>query len=95
VPSELVRVEHFDETLKLQGLNRTDSMHLNGMSTSGDGNFNVESEDYQVAGNDMNKVSMEREMSRLAANTLKYEAVGKVISQQIGILKYAASDGRG
>ncbi len=94
VSSELVRTEDFGDSMKMAGLERTDKMHLGGISSSHNGQFIVEKDEDQVAGNDMNKVSMEREMSRLAANTLKYEAVGKVIAKQIGILKYAASDAR-
>ena len=51
----------------------------------------------QVAqpGGDGNAVSLEREMAKVAANDLRYEAVGRIVRQQLGMLRYAATDGQG
>ncbi len=42
---------------------------------------------------DGNAVSTEREMAKLAANSLRYRAVTEMLSRRMGMLKYAASDG--
>ena len=59
-----------------------------------EGAFDVVHERIAVPGNDKNYVSLEHEMARLTANSVRYEAVSKLITQHIGILNYAASDGR-
>lgn len=44
-------------------------------------------------GNDGNAVSLEREMSKVAANQLRYDTVTRLVRQHLGQLRYAASDG--
>ena len=43
-------------------------------------------------GGDGNTVSLEREMAKVAANDLRYQAVGRIVRQQLGLLRYAAAD---
>jgi flagellar basal-body rod protein FlgB len=44
-------------------------------------------------GNDGNTVSMEREMAKVAANSLRYQTNIEIISRRLKLLKYAATDG--
>ena len=44
-------------------------------------------------GGDGNAVSLEREMAKIGANRLRYEAVGRIVRQQLGLLRYAAQEG--
>ena len=48
----------------------------------------------EVPGNDLNYVSLDHEMGRLGANTIRYQAVEKIITRHLAILRYAAQDGR-
>ena len=42
-----------------------------------------------------NSVSLEHEMSKLAANDIRFEGAVKIVSQKLGMLRYAANDGTG
>ena len=44
-------------------------------------------------GNDGNSVSLEREMSKVAVNQLRYEGAVRIVRSQLGLLRYAANDG--
>jgi flagellar basal body rod protein FlgB len=48
-----------------------------------------------IAGANGNSVSLEHEMSKLAANDIRFEGAVKIVSQQLGMLRYAANDGSG
>ena len=53
-------------------------------------------EDRTVAvGANGNAVSLEQEMAKLAANDIRYEGAVKLVSQQLGMLRYASNDGSG
>ena len=53
-------------------------------------------EDRTVAGGaNGNAVSLEQEMAKLAANDIRYEGAVKLVSQQLGMLRYASNDGSG
>ncbi|MEM6957002.1 MAG: flagellar basal body rod protein FlgB [Myxococcota bacterium] len=45
-------------------------------------------------GGDGNSVSLEREMAKVSANDLRFETIGRIVRQQLGALRYAASDGQ-
>jgi len=47
------------------------------------------------AGLDGNTVTLEKEMSKMMANSLRYDAATEVISRRLAMLRYAASDGSG
>lgn len=47
------------------------------------------------AGVDGNAVSLEREMSKLGANDLRYQAAAKIIRSRLAIIRYVATDGMG
>jgi flagellar basal-body rod protein FlgB len=42
-----------------------------------------------------NSVSLEHEMSKLAANDIRFEGAVKIVAQQLAMLRYAANDGAG
>lgn len=42
-----------------------------------------------------NAVNLDHEMSKLAANDLRYEGATKIVSSQLAMLRYAANDGSG
>jgi len=42
-----------------------------------------------------NAVSLEHEMSKLAANDIRFEGAVKIVAQQLAMLRYAANDGSG
>ncbi len=44
-------------------------------------------------GGDGNAVSLEREMAKIGANRVRYETVGRIVRQQLGLLRYAAQEG--
>jgi flagellar basal-body rod protein FlgB len=44
-------------------------------------------------GADQNGVSLEREMSKLAANDIRYDGTTRMVRLHLGILRYAANDG--
>ena len=75
-------------------MQRTNAAHFKTSGLGPDEDYNVFEVRDHVPGNDLNYVSLDKEMSRLNANTLRYETVSKVVSHQLGILKYAAADGR-
>jgi len=93
-PRELVRPEMDTEFANVFRLARTDSRHMSVGGSTSDGDFDVVHERVTVPGNDKNYVSLEHEMSRLTANTVRYETVTKLVTQHLGMLNYAASDGR-
>jgi len=45
-------------------------------------------------GNDENGVSLEREMAKMSANSLRYKAVAEIFSRRLGLIRYAATDGK-
>jgi flagellar basal-body rod protein FlgB len=66
------------------------------------GAVNPGAEDYETredrtaaAGANGNAVSLEHEMSKLAANDIRFEGAVKIVSHQLGMLRYAANDGSG
>ena len=73
---------------------RTNQAHMKTNSLGPDENYDVFEVRDHVPGNDLNYVSLDKEMARLNANTIRYETVSKVVSKQLGILKYAAGDGK-
>ena len=49
--------------------------------------------DDEVPDQDGNSVSLEHQMARSVANTLRFSALSEIISRNLGMLKYAARDG--
>jgi len=93
-PFELVRQDVASDNGDGLRLAATDRRHIgvNGELAP----FRLEAAEEQVvnAGNDGNAVSLEREMSKVAANQLRYEGAIRIVRSQLGLLRYAANDGR-
>lgn len=93
-PQELQRADEgsFEATLRMAA---TAQGHIP-VGAEGGGDMVVASPERSVRpGLDGNAVSLEREMSKLAANDIRYEGATKIVSLQLGALRYAASDGQG
>ncbi len=75
-------------------IEKTDSNHLDLLLDDG-----MKSEPYfdnyvvQAPGIDENDVDIDREMGRMAENSLMYSASSIAIKKKLGFLKYAASEG--
>ncbi|TPV95474.1 MAG: hypothetical protein B7733_09485 [Myxococcales bacterium FL481] len=50
--------------------------------------------DDEVPDQDGNTVSLERQMARTAANTLRYETISQLLSRKLTMLRYGAKDGK-
>lgn len=92
VPQDLVRREelHGSAGLPLAG---TSPMHFPFGGDGGPSAFVATPDGMATVGRDGNAVSLEHEMSRLAANDLRYDSIATMVSRHIGMLRYAASDG--
>lgn len=90
-PHELLRAPEGPEAAHLR---TTDERHLGGPGAHGP-TWIDETELVVSPGNDGNGVSMERELSRVSANHLRYEGVARLVQMHIGVLRYAANDGQG
>jgi flagellar basal-body rod protein FlgB len=44
-------------------------------------------------GNDLNAVDLDRELAKVAANTVRYETAAELMQRRLGLLRYAAGDG--
>jgi flagellar basal-body rod protein FlgB len=44
-------------------------------------------------GNDQNAVDLDRELAKVAANTLRYETASELVARRMGMLRYAIGDG--
>ena len=57
--------------------------------------FQVFEDSTVTPGQTGNTVSMDREMAKLSANSVRYRAVIEMLNRRLGLIKYAATDGRG
>jgi flagellar basal-body rod protein FlgB len=44
-------------------------------------------------GNDQNAVDLDRELAKVAANTMRYETASELVARRLASLRYAAGDG--
>ena len=93
-PKELLRVEAEDLKTTLP-LARTEHEHLNAGGFGDVHGMTVVPDESNIGGLDGNNVSLEREMSKLAANDLRFQTAAKIVTRHLGMLRYAASDGTG
>lgn len=93
-PRELLRVEAEEFASKLP-LVRTEQEHFNTTGLEAVHDQTVVQDDSNIGGLDGNNVSLEREMSKLEANDLRYQGAAKLVSRHLGMLRYAANDGSG
>jgi flagellar basal-body rod protein FlgB len=91
-PKELLRVEaeEFKNTLPLV---RTEQEHFLTAGLEAVHDLTVVPDESNIGGLDGNNVSLEREMSKLEANDLRYQTAAKLVSRHLGMLRYAANDG--
>lgn len=94
-PMELVREDLGGPEPGALPLVTTNAGHLGTGGSSAP--FRLEAAEERVVnpGNDGNSVSLEREMSKVAANELRYEGAVRIVRSQLAQLRYAASDGNG
>jgi len=71
---------------------RLEGEHPTRVMTHGEESLTVDDE---VPDQDGNSVSLEHQMARGAANNLRYRSLSELLSRQIGMLRYASSDGQG
>lgn len=94
-PQELLRTDDANGSSP-RALATTDSAHFRLSGGELAGLMTETSEDTTVAaGLDGNSVSLEREMSKLAANDLRYDGAVKIVNANLAMLRYAANDGSG
>jgi flagellar basal-body rod protein FlgB len=93
-PKELLRVEadEFHSTLSLV---RTEGEHFHASGLGAVHELTVVPDESHIGGLDGNNVSIEREMSKLEANDLRYQGAAKLVTRQLAMLRYASNDGSG
>lgn len=94
-PLELVREDLPEPERGRLRLRTTDDGHLGYRRELGPFRLAQAEERVVNPGNDGNAVSLEREMSKVAANELRYEGAVRIVRKQLGLLRYAANDGNG
>jgi flagellar basal-body rod protein FlgB len=95
-PRELVRDEPTEGFAAQLAMAQTVGEHIPSSGSHATEGMDVIEEQNVIPGNDLNYVSLDHEMARLSANTLRYEAVSKLVSTQMGMLAYSAGNaGRG
>jgi len=94
-PQELLRADDASGASP-RALATTDGAHFRVSGGELAGLLTESAEDTTVSGGlDGNSVSLEREMSKLAANDLRYDGAVKIISGKLATLRYAANDASG
>jgi flagellar basal-body rod protein FlgB len=91
LPKDLART-NFDGAMN-SALARTNAAHFSigaGEVSSG----MVITDPSASGGLDQNKVSLDREAAKVAANQLRYDVVSTLVSAELGDLSFAALDGR-
>ncbi len=94
-PLELIREQAPASDSNALPLRTTDAGHIGVRGELAPFRLEVAEERVVNPGNDGNAVSLEREMSKVAANQLRYEGAIRIVRSQLGLLRYAANDGNG
>ena len=76
-------------------LTRTEGAHLSSSESAGSYGSTIIEDTSVPPGLDGNSVSLEHEMSKLAANDLRYQGAAKIITHKLAMLRYAANDSGG
>lgn len=92
-PMELVR-DPARSDLRTLALAATDGGHIGAASAAGT-DYASRADTTIAPGANGNAVSLEREMSKLAANDIHYDGAVKIVSSKLAMLRYAANDGNG
>lgn len=75
-------------------LDSSNAAHLRGAASGPDSGTLVE-DNSTPKGRDGNNVSLEREMAKIMASSLRYDAAAEIVSRRLAMLRYAAADGQG
>jgi len=93
-PRELVRSSEEGVSGSLP-MAATTEAHFGTTAAQSPGEVVTLEEQVVTPGADGNSVSLEREMSKIAANDLRYDGAAKIVARQLAMLRYAANDGVG
>jgi flagellar basal-body rod protein FlgB len=93
-PKELTRTTESEEASFSLTLKTTDAAHITPFGAENSALYRVDEEKNEIPGNDLNFVSLDHEMARLSANSLRFKVVGRLVTHHLGILRYAAQNGR-
>ena len=90
-PKELLRDDEdaFGGTLALA---RTELVHFRAGGVPAQHETVISPDESRTGGLDGNTVALEREMSKLQANDLRFQGASKLVARHLAVLKYAASD---
>jgi flagellar basal-body rod protein FlgB len=91
-PEELLRKEEEDAFGGTLALVRTEHEHFQAAGVPAVHETVISPDESRTGGLDGNTVSLEREMSKLEANDLRYQGASKLVTRHLAMLKYAASD---
>lgn len=89
-PLELLRQD--EEKSPSLSMTVTSEGHV-GAVNPGAVNFATREDRHAAPGANGNAVSLEHEMSKLAANDIRFEGAVKIVSGQLAMLRYASTDG--
>jgi flagellar basal-body rod protein FlgB len=90
-PSELLRDEKPESGAKLPMV-VTSEGHV-GFANAPAAEYETREDRTALPGANGNAVQLEHEMSKLAANDIRFEGAVRIVSHQLGMLRYAANDG--
>lgn len=94
-PHDIERVDRFGDALNV-AMRATDERHL---STGAMAQSGLETRVFEDPSGpvdaDGNSVSLDREAVKITANNVRYETISSLVASELGMLSYAAADGRG
>lgn len=74
-------------------LRATNPAHL-GASAQSRFEMSIFEDPAAAPGNDGNMVSMEREMAKISANSIRYRSAAEMFNRRLALLRYASTDGQ-
>jgi flagellar basal-body rod protein FlgB len=93
-PKDLERITPPAPSANALPVEKTDAAHLDAGAISTD-EMRVFSDPAETVSADGNAVNLEREMSKIAANRVRYSTTTELASRRLSLLRYAAGDGNG
>lgn len=99
-PAQASATQPFAQALRVE-IARTDGRHIdvadNAVAPSRDGaeRWTVVQDRGAASGLDGNRVSIDREATKVAVNQLRYDTIAQMVSGDLSGLEWAANDGRG
>ena len=89
-PLDLSFQATLSRTVDLRG---SDARHL-GASEESRFSRGIFTDPSGTPGNDGNTVSLDREMAKLTANSIRYRSAAEMLGRRVAMLRYAVSDGQ-